>query len=189
MTECSSEKEVTSMSNTPNPQQVNELIAKNRIEEVFGILLSVYRNDPDFGKLLNYSANFYQVQGDHENGTITQQAFNLELNTIRKNILNFVQRKQAEGIAKPLCTKEYRQVFALSLARIKVVNRLLEIENPVYPNGYTISELCDLETELSRKSVVHCLDELKSIQLLKRHKINGSVKWSLTDSGVLFFQQ
>lgn len=186
------------MKNEEYLQEVQLAIGAGDLEEAIGLFLAYFTLHPNrqegHDAILIQSGRFMQLKRDRESGTLDSRQFNLELNSIRKNILSLVRKEEIylssiKNASLQVASKEDELVqdYLHAWARLQILSCLL---NPKFVDkGLDIGSLAQISQLKKRKQVVAVLNELELAGFLDRYRNQGLTHNRLSPLGIKRFKK
>ncbi|MEL6944260.1 MAG: hypothetical protein AAFO82_16485 [Bacteroidota bacterium] len=159
-------------------------IAKGEIEQVIQLLISSTEELEESKELLLYSARFSWVQQSMREGILNLEKFNLEFNSLTRNLIEFVQKLETSPTSQQSNVTAYKKEVKSSFIRVKVNQLLLDYYEK--DQAVSITDICTLTTAKNRGIVVHILNEMLQHDLLLKSKENNKTLWKLSKRGKTF---
>ena len=188
------------MKNEEYLREVQRSIGEGDLEEAFKTFLSYFDSHPErqagHDAVLIQSGRYMQLRRDRESGTLDSRQFNLEMNSIRQNILSVVREEDTylSSLSNPTSQGKRKdqtlvEGYQSAFARIHVLACLLDPK--FVDRGLDIGSLTRISQLEKRKLIVAVLNELAEAELLERYKDNegGLTHNRLTPSGIKQFDK
>ena len=171
-------------------KKIKELVALGKIEKAIQLLLNYYADDPKIDKVIVQSLRYKLLENEKVHGTISIQKINKELNLLARNILTLIKKEEEEKNEQKRNEKnsirKYKELFSLSSTRIIVADIL--VKNYMEDTKLTISCIQKLSRLQSRKLIVDSLNEMITVGLIDKKKIDSQTCWILNKNGKQFFE-
>ena len=165
---------------------IKNLVAKDEIAEAIDLLSAAFENHPIINDIILQSGRYHSLKKEQLKGTIDFDTIQTYLNQLRANILTFIQsQKNNATFKKPTNNGEHitlEGAYKFSLARISTLWLLTDRKRR--ENKLSISEICQLTNNKSRKFVVQSLNELEQNNFIEKIAEGKRVYWSCTDKGI-----
>jgi len=165
---------------------IKSLVAKDEIAEAIDLLTTAFENHPVIHDIILQSGRYHSLKREQLNGTVDFDTIQTYLNQLRANILTFIQ-SQKENTAFKETTKNGENItiegaYKFSLARISTLWLLTDSKQR--ENKLSISEICQLTNNKSRKFIVQSLNELEKNNLVNKISEGKKVYWSVNEKGI-----
>jgi len=165
---------------------IKNLVAKDEIAEAIDLLSAAFEDHPVINDIILQSGRYHSLKKEQLNGTMDFDTIQTYLNQLRANILTFIHSQRGSAVFKET-TKNGENItiegaYKFSLARISTLWLLTDSKQR--ENKLSISEICQLTNNKSRKFVVQSLNELEQNNLVEKISEGKRVYWSVNEKGI-----
>jgi len=164
---------------------IKTLVAKDEIAEAIDLLSATFENHPVINDIILQSGRYHSLKKEQLNGTMDFDTIQTYINQLRANILTFIQSQKDSAVFKETAKNganiTIEGAYKFSLARISTLWLLTDRKQS--ENKLSISDICQLTNNKSRRFVVESLNELEQNNLVEKISEGKKVYWSINDKG------
>lgn len=161
-------------------EKTKQLVVEGKLNEALRVLLDNSKQDSEINDIIIQSGRYHDLQKREENGTISNEDYQRDLNKLRLNILNIIDSINTQSIKKD-ANKAIKEAYQKSIARIAVLKILEEDQD-----GLSIKALQDGTGLKNRKYIIFALNELIDVEMVERFRVNNQSLNKLSTKGRKF---
>lgn len=167
-------------------KKIKSLVAKDEIADAIDLLTTAFEDHPVINDIILQSGRYHSLKKEQLNGTMDFDTIQTYLNQLRANILTFIHSQKDSLLFKEPAKNSKNTTlegeYKFSLARISTLWLLTDIKQR--ENKLSISEICQLTNNKSRRFIVQTLNELEQNNLVEKISEGKRVYWRINEKGM-----